>query len=166
MLRIRIEGYTACSRCILFLFTRCMLAADHGTQPLTNIIVKSEPGFSPSVDAEIVGNGNDYIHNDPSGKHMRLDAHGVVKDKATGGIIYINYTGIIDISPELASILGGKEDAKSTEFGEAFIEMRFETGEEKLKDLELGTFVGAGRFLVEEGKPVTVEYKLSKVVKG
>lgn len=44
--------------------------------------------------------------------------------------------------------------------------MRFETGEESLKDLELGTFVGAGRFLVEEGKPVTVEYKVSKIVKG
>ena len=44
--------------------------------------------------------------------------------------------------------------------------MRFETGEAKLKDLELRTFVGAGRFIVEEGKPVKVEYKLSKVVKG
>lgn len=48
----------------------------------------------------------------------------------------------------------------------AVIEMRFETGEEKLKDLETGVFVGAGRFIVEQGKPVTVEYKLSKVVKG
>lgn len=46
------------------------------------------------------------------------------------------------------------------------IEMRFETGEEKLKDLELSTFVGAGRFVVEQGKPVIVEYKLSKVVEG
>lgn len=46
--------------------------------------------------------------------------------------------------------------------------MRFETGDEKLKDLENGTFVGAGRFRVpsEPGKPVVVEYKLSKVVKG
>ena len=48
----------------------------------------------------------------------------------------------------------------------AVIEMRFETGQENLKDLELGMFVGSGRFLVEEGKPVIVEYKLSKVVKG
>ena len=56
-----------------------MLAADRGTQPMTNLIVKSEPGFSPSVDAEIVGNANDYIHHDPSGKHLRLNAHGVVK---------------------------------------------------------------------------------------
>ena len=46
------------------------------------------------------------------------------------------------------------------------IEMRFETGDEKLKDLELGTFVGTGRFKVQQGKPVVVEYKLSKVVKG
>ena len=46
------------------------------------------------------------------------------------------------------------------------IEMRFETGDEKLKHLELGTFVGAGRFKVQQGKPVVVEYKLSKVVKG
>lgn len=45
------------------------------------------------------------------------------------------------------------------------IEMRFETGDEKLKELETGMFVGAGRFRVEEGK-VVVEYKMSKVVKG
>ena len=46
------------------------------------------------------------------------------------------------------------------------IEIKFETGDEKLKDLELGVFVGAGRFLVEKGKPVVVEYKISKIVKG
>ncbi|KAI4098531.1 MAG: hypothetical protein L6R37_006464 [Teloschistes peruensis] len=133
---------------------------------MTNILVKSEPGFSPSIDAEIVGAGNDYIHNDPNGKHMRLNAHGVVKDKGTGGIVYLNYTGIVNITPELGMILGGDPNAKSTEFGDSFIEMRFETGEEKLKDLELGVFVGAGRFVVEQEKPVVVEYKLSKAVKG
>lgn len=46
------------------------------------------------------------------------------------------------------------------------IEMKFETGDEKLKDLETGVFVGAGRFVVEKGKPVVVEYKISKAVKG
>ena len=44
--------------------------------------------------------------------------------------------------------------------------MKFETGDEKLKDLELGVFVGSGHFLVEKGKPAVVEYKISKVVKG
>jgi len=42
----------------------------------------------------------------------------------------------------------------------------FQTGEEKLKELETSTFVGAGRFRYEHGKPVVVEYKVSKVVKG
>ena len=112
------------------------------------------------------------------------------RDK-NGGVVYLNYTGIVDITPELAAILGKKPDAKTTEFGNSckfssvghsvllsaspqpfgltvalVIEMRFETGDEKLKSLETGTFVGAGRFRVEQGKPVVVEYKLSKVVKG
>ena len=46
------------------------------------------------------------------------------------------------------------------------IEMKFETGDEKLKDLETGVFVGAGHFVVEKGKPVVVEYKVSKAAKG
>jgi Protein of unknown function (DUF3237) len=45
--------------------------------PLTSGTMKSEPGFSPSIDATFKGIGNDYIHNDPTGKHMRLDAHAV-----------------------------------------------------------------------------------------
>ena len=44
--------------------------------------------------------------------------------------------------------------------------MKFETGDEKLKALEMGTFVGAGRFVVEKDKPVVVEYKVSRAVKG
>ncbi|KAL8965861.1 MAG: hypothetical protein Q9183_003654 [Haloplaca sp. 2 TL-2023] len=133
---------------------------------MTNIIIKSEPNFSPSIDAEIEGSANDYIHNDADGKHMRLNAHAVAKDKGTGALIYVNYTGVIAITPALGKILGGADDAKTTEFGDAFIEMHFETGEEKLKELETGLFVGAGRFIVEQGQPVTVEYKVSKVVKG
>lgn len=46
------------------------------------------------------------------------------------------------------------------------IEMRFETGDDELKGLEVGVFVGAGRFRVETGKPVVVEYKVSRVVRG
>ncbi len=46
--------------------------------------VKSESGFSPAIDAEFVGTGADYIHNDPDGKRMRLNAHGVLKWVAPG----------------------------------------------------------------------------------
>lgn len=48
--------------------------------------VKSAPGFSPAIDAEFVGVGNDYIHADPDGKHLRLNAHGVIK--------WVEYIGI------------------------------------------------------------------------
>ena len=44
--------------------------------------------------------------------------------------------------------------------------MRFETGVDKLKELEQGIFVGAGRFIFEHGKPIVVEYKISQVMKG
>jgi hypothetical protein len=44
--------------------------------------------------------------------------------------------------------------------------MVFETGSDKYKDLELGLYIGAGRFIVEEGKPVIVEYKVSRAVGG
>lgn len=46
---------------------------------MTGGTVKSESGFSPAIDAEFVGTGADYIHNDPDGKRMRLNAHGVLK---------------------------------------------------------------------------------------
>lgn len=46
---------------------------------MTGGSVKSEPGFSPVIDAEWEGVGADYIHNDPSGSHMRLNAHAAVK---------------------------------------------------------------------------------------
>lgn len=40
----------------------------------------------------------------------------------------------------------------------------FETGDEKLKALENGVFVGTGRFVLEKDRPLTVEYRVSKVV--
>ncbi|MCJ1355905.1 MAG: hypothetical protein MMC33_005898 [Icmadophila ericetorum] len=134
--------------------------------PMTGGTVVTEPGFEPKLDAEFVGTGNDYIHNDPDNGRMRLDAHGVVKDKSSGSMIYLSYTGIVDITPELGAVLGGSPDAKTTDFGNSFIHMKFETGDPSLKALEQGVFVGAGRFRYENGKPVVVEYKLSKVVKG
>lgn len=41
--------------------------------------------------------------------------------------------------------------------------VKFETGHAELKDLENKVFVGSGRFILEAGKPVTVEYKISQV---
>ena len=126
---------------------------------------KSEPGFSPEIDATFEGIGNDYIRADPDNKHLRLDAHCVIKNKS-GGRAYVHYTGIITVNEAIDAVLGGKESAKTTDFGNVFIEMRFETGDDAMKELEHNTFIGSGRFLIEDGKPPKVEYKLSKVVRG
>ena len=39
----------------------------------------------------------------------------------------------------------------------------FETGSDALKEIEEKVYVSAGRFILEEGKPVMVEYKISEV---
>jgi hypothetical protein len=51
---------------------------------MTGGTVKSDPGYSLALDAEFVGTGNDYIHADPDNKHLRLNAHGVIKSVFTG----------------------------------------------------------------------------------
>ncbi len=39
----------------------------------------------------------------------------------------------------------------------------FETGSDALRDLERKVFVGSGRFIIESGRPVVVEYKICEV---
>ncbi len=47
--------------------------------PISGGTVNSEPGVEPQIEAKFKGTGNDYIHTDPTGKHMRLDAHVVIE---------------------------------------------------------------------------------------
>lgn len=47
--------------------------------PITGGTVLSEPGFEPRIEAKFKGTGNDYMHTDPTGKHMRLDSHVVIE---------------------------------------------------------------------------------------
>lgn len=131
--------------------------------PITGGKIVSDPAYPVQLDSSFVGTGNDYIHNDPDGKHMRLDTHAVVRD-IRDDLIYVKYRGIIDITSELSDILGGSVHARSTEFGHSFIHIEFESGSERYRRLELGVFVAAGRFLVDEKKGrVSVEYKISQV---
>jgi hypothetical protein len=55
---------------------------------------------------------------DPSGKHIRLEVNSILKDKS-GALISYKYSGIINITPGVAAVLGGNPDAKTTEFGDA-----------------------------------------------
>ncbi|KAL1998728.1 hypothetical protein VTN02DRAFT_5674 [Thermoascus thermophilus] len=132
--------------------------------PMTGGTIKSEPGYSLNLDADFVGTGHDYIHADLDGKHLRLNAHGVVKTK-DGALVYLNYTGTIAVTPAEAAVLGGQAESQTTPFGNIFTHLTFETGDERYKDLENRAFVASGHFIVEKGKPAVVEYKVSQVVK-
>jgi len=123
--------------------------------------LRSEPGYPIKVDA-VFAHGSDYIRQDPSGKSVRLDVNSILNDKS-GAVIVYRYTGIIRLSEPTAKVLGGKEDAKTTEFGDAITHVLFETGNEELKELEQKIYVASGRFVLDEGKPVIVEYKVSEV---
>ncbi|KAF1993582.1 hypothetical protein P154DRAFT_557650 [Amniculicola lignicola CBS 123094] len=130
--------------------------------PMVSGTVKSEPGFEPKLDAELHGVGYDYIHNDADGGHMRLDVRSQVKN-SDGTIFAMYYKGTVALTAGVKAILGGSEDAKTTEFGDSFVTFSFETGDKKHKDLENGLYVAAGRFIFEKGKKVVVEYRVSKV---
>ncbi|BCS25888.1 DUF3237 domain-containing protein [Aspergillus puulaauensis] len=131
--------------------------------PFSSGTFKSAEGFSPSIDAEIVGVGNDYIHADPDGSRLRLDAHGTIKTQ-DGALIYVNYTGVVTVGDAESNILTGKTTEGATPFGNSFTHVTFETGHERYKDLENRVFVGKGRFVAEKDKPLSVEYRVGQVV--
>lgn len=101
--------------------------------------------------------------------------------------MHIHYTGVVDINPELSAILGGvrRQRQRSLDIlvssmnpvkcrccggdgvadGIVVINVTFESGCERFKELETGVFVGAGRFVVDE-RGLSSEYKVSKVVMG
>lgn len=80
-----------------------------------------------------------------------------------GTIFAMYYKGTVALTSGVQAILSGSSDAKTTEYGDSFVNFTFETGSEKYKELQNGTYVAAGHF-VKEGEGVVVEYKVSKVV--
>jgi hypothetical protein len=78
--------------------------------------LRSEPNYPIKVDAVFI-HGSDFIRQDPDGKHVRLDVNSILKDQS-GAIISYKYSGIIRVTPGVAAVLGGKEGAESTDFGD------------------------------------------------
>ncbi|KAG9377957.1 DUF3237 domain containing protein [Pyrenophora tritici-repentis] len=130
--------------------------------PMVSGTVKSERGFEPKLDGELHGVGYDYIHNDTNGGNMRLDVRSQVKTD-DGTILAMYYKGTVALTPGVVAMLSGSPDAKTTDYGDSFVTFSFETGSDKYKDLQNGTYVAAGHF-VKEGDGVIVEYKVSKAI--
>lgn len=140
---------------------------NHGPQlhvaPINGGTLTSEKSFSgPEIEAEFLY-GTDHVLVDPSMKFVRINVKAVLKNK-DGSLFHYVYNGVIEQTPAGLAILAGSPDAKTTEYGDIFTHVNFETGSESLKSLETGKFVGSSHFIVEPGKPPVVESKISKVV--
>ena len=79
--------------------------------------LKAEPGYSLPLDAVFL-HGSDYIRADADGAHVRLEVASLIRDKATGALVRFNYTGTIPMAGPAGAVLGDKEGAGSTDFGE------------------------------------------------
>ncbi|PBP18659.1 hypothetical protein BUE80_DR010548 [Diplocarpon rosae] len=118
--------------------------------------LRSEPDYPIKVDAVFV-HGSDFIRQDPVGGHVRLEVNSILSDKS-GAFISYKYSGIIKVTPEIGAVLAG-DPLSATEVTHVL----FETGSNELRGLEQKVYVASGRFVLEPGKPVVVEYKISEV---
>jgi len=123
--------------------------------------VRSEPSYPIQLDA-VFSHGADFIKADADGKFVRLDVHSLLQDKS-GAFVRFNYTGIVGTEGPNGKVLRGEADAATTGFGDAFTRVVFEAGSPELEALQHKVYVASGRFIVEAGKPATVEYKISEV---
>ncbi|KAM0342750.1 hypothetical protein ACHAPU_009242 [Fusarium lateritium] len=121
----------------------------------------SEPGYEPHLEATFI-HGSDFIRRDPDGQWVKLDVTSVARD-TSGAMLRFSYNGIVDMEGDEGKVIRGDANATTTGFGNAFIQIRFETDAPGLRLLQDKLYVGSGRFIIEEDRPVIVEYKISEV---
>ncbi|KAL2165218.1 hypothetical protein VTH06DRAFT_514 [Thermothelomyces fergusii] len=124
--------------------------------------IVSEPTYPIRLDAAFE-HGADYIKAAPDGRHVRLDVQSTARDAATGSFLRFSYRGKVSTTGAAGRFMRGEEGVGTTDFGEAFSIVEFEVGSPELAALEEKVYVGSGRFIIEPGKPVVVEYKISEV---
>ncbi|KAF2811872.1 uncharacterized protein BDZ99DRAFT_569823 [Mytilinidion resinicola] len=130
--------------------------------PIVTGSIKSEPGFEPAIDGEVVY-GSDYVRPEPGQTHARINVNAAIKN-VDGALLSYSYTGVVGFTEQFIKILLHSPDATTTDYGDAFSQIKIETGAEHLKALEHSLFVGSAHFVIEEGKPMIIETKVSKIV--
>ncbi|KAL2130096.1 hypothetical protein VTI74DRAFT_6897 [Chaetomium olivicolor] len=125
--------------------------------------IVSEPSYPIKLNAAIE-HGADYITAAPDGRRVGLDVQSTARDSVTGSLVRFTYTGKISMLGDAGKVLRGEAVAgTATAFGDAFSVVSFEVGSKELAAMEEKIYVGSGRFILEPGKPVIVEYKVSEV---
>ncbi|CAL3963744.1 unnamed protein product [Diplocarpon coronariae] len=84
------------------------------------------------------------IRQDPVSGHNRLDFNSIL-NRESGAVISYQYRRTIRVAPEIVT------------------HVLFETGSEESRSLEQMVYIAGGRFVLEPGKPVVFEYKISEI---
>ncbi|KAF5243116.1 hypothetical protein FOXYS1_15324 [Fusarium oxysporum] len=124
----------------------------------------SEPGYELPLEATFI-HGSDFIRRDPDGQWAKLEVTSVARD-TSGSLLRFSYNGVVNMAGDEGKVIRGDTNATTTGFGNAFVQIRFETDAPGLKLLQDKLYVGSGRFVIEEDRPVIVEYKISEFSKS
>ncbi|KAK4673960.1 hypothetical protein QC763_0019390 [Podospora pseudopauciseta] len=119
-------------------------------------------GYDCPVDGEIVY-GADWLLNEPDGEHAIPNLKLLIKTK-DGAILSSEYTGTGVFSKPVLDMWAGDENAKTFPFGISSTYHTFQSGDPKYKHLQYKTFVGNGRFVVNDDRSITVESRISEVI--
>ncbi|KAK5990672.1 hypothetical protein PT974_08941 [Cladobotryum mycophilum] len=122
----------------------------------------SEPSYPYPLRATFI-HGSDYLSRDRNGQHVKLSVQSTARDEITGALLRFAYSGVVTLSGETGKVIAGDKNATTTDFGNAFVDVKFETDNPDLEPIENKVYVGSGRFIVEKDEPIIVEYKISEV---
>jgi uncharacterized protein DUF3237 len=131
-----------------------------GSGPFGRRVVANVTGGTIEGDrikGTIVGAGADWLLVGEDG-FGRLDVRATFKTH-DGAAIYVQYHGVIEVTEDIAAILGGASE--SVNFGDQyfFTNPRLETGDERYQWVNQTQFIGEGRLVAGP----TVEYRVYRV---
>jgi hypothetical protein len=131
-----------------------------GSGPFGNRVIANVTGgkaHGPRISATIEGAGADWLLVGDDG-FGRLDVRATFKTD-DGAVIYAQYHGLIQLTEQIAAILGGASE--SVGFGDQyfFTNPRLETGDERYQWVNQTQFIGEGRLVAGP----TVEYRVYRV---
>ncbi|GAQ05974.1 hypothetical protein ALT_3295 [Aspergillus lentulus] len=132
--------------------------------PLSHGTIESVEGFEPKLNFKI-SNGHDWFRIDADKKHGRLGITAIATD-AEGRCLRVMADGVVELNEPTLALIMGHPEAKSTRFGSAVEQMRFECGHEPYKPLENMMFAGSMRFLKEESGELYADIRLSTIIAG
>ncbi|KAI9925318.1 hypothetical protein ASPWEDRAFT_187618 [Aspergillus wentii DTO 134E9] len=128
----------------------------------SRIISPLTHGFleGPGLKADILPGGSDWILHNPTTNTIHIDVRTQARTPDGHGF-YIHYDGILKLDEAGEKVLGWKEGAQPTQFGDTewFNSPILETSHPEYKWVEEAWFLGQGRWVVdEEGR--AVEYRV------